>query len=325
MRRRSLLRGIGALPLLRAAGASAQATWPSRPVRMIVPFAPGGNTDAVGRIAAQFFQGALGGIPMMIENRGGAGGILGTDTVAKSAPDGYTLLVGSIGALTVSPTLEQLPYDPLRDLAPVSLLNTNPLVVIVRKDSPIASAQDLMARARAKPGALNYGSSGIGGLMHIAVLLFQTRTGTQMTHIPYRGGAPATAALLAGEVDLVFANMSDALPQVTSGIVRALAVTTAARSAQLSAVPTLAESGLPGYAVESWNGLLAPAGTPMAVIDKLAETAAAMARDPGVQQRMAAIGSIAVSNTPQDFARMLRQETEQWAGLLRQAGLARPA
>jgi tripartite-type tricarboxylate transporter receptor subunit TctC len=322
MRRRALFGGMATLSLLPKNGARAQPAWPSYPVRWLVPFPPGGNTDAVARIAAQYFEAAL-RMPMPIENRGGAGGILGTAVVAKAPPDGYTLLVGSLGALTVSPALEQLPYDPLKDLTPVSLLNTNPLVVIVRRDSPITTLQDLIARARAQPGKLNYGSSGVGGLMHISPLLFQTRIGTELTHVPYRGGAPATSALLSGDIDLIFANMSDALPQVASGSMRALAVTAPARSPQMPDVPTIAECGLDGYAVESWNGLLAPAGTPHAVVERLAAIAAAMAKDPGVQQRMAQIGSLAVANTPQDFAKMLQDETVQWAALLRQAGLAR--
>jgi tripartite-type tricarboxylate transporter receptor subunit TctC len=260
---------------------------------------------------------------MVIENRGGAGGIVGTDAVAKAAPDGYTLGVISIGSVTVSPTIEKLPYEPLTDLAPISLLNTNPLVLIVRQQSPLASVQDVVARSKARPESLTYGSSGIGGLMHVSALLLESVAQVKLVHVPYRGGAPATTALLAGEVDMVFANMSDALPLVHAKAVRALAVTTRSRSAELPEVPTMVEFGLTGYAAESWNALFAPAGTPRPIIEQLAALAQRFAADAEVQHRLASIGSVAVANTPEQFAQMLHEETAMWAEVLKRAGLAR--
>ncbi|WP_159346024.1 Bug family tripartite tricarboxylate transporter substrate binding protein [Roseomonas harenae] len=319
LRRQILAAGLSALALPHVA--RAQGNWPERAIRFVVPFPPGGNTDAVGRIAAQYIQEKL-GRSVVIENRGGAGGIVGSDVVAKSAPDGYTFLVGSIGSITISPAIEKMPYDPLKDLAPVSILNTNPLILIGRKDLGMSTVQQLVAHAKAKPESLTYGSSGIGGLMHVSALLFESRSGARLTHVPYRGGAPAVTALLAGEVDLVFANMSDALPHLAAGNLIPFGVTTATRSAELPNVPTITEGGIPNYATESWNGLLAPAGTPAPIVNRMSSICAEMARDPQVRSRMANFGSVAVSSTPEEYARMLRDETEQWAATLKAAGLS---
>ncbi|SHJ89148.1 Tripartite-type tricarboxylate transporter, receptor component TctC [Roseomonas rosea] len=322
MKRRTIIFAAGGLALpaiVRAQGNVA--SWPDRPIRFVVPFAPGGNTDSVGRIAAQYLGEAL-GRSIVVENRGGAGGIIGSDVVAKSAPDGYTFLVGSIGSITISPAIERMPYDPLKDLAPVSLLNTNPLILVGRKNLGLTSVQAVVARAKEKPESLTYGSSGIGGLMHVSALLFESRSGAKLTHVPYRGGAPAVAALLSGEVDLVFANMSDALPQVKAGSIIPIGVTTPGRSAELPEVPTVAEAGVPGFATESWNGLFAPATTSPDIVSRLSALCARMAADATVRQRMASFGSVAVSSTPEEFGRMLREETAQWATTLQAAGLS---
>jgi tripartite-type tricarboxylate transporter receptor subunit TctC len=302
----------------------AEGQWPERPVRLVVPYAPGGNTDAVARITGQYLQQALGNAAtFVIENRGGAGGIVGTAVVAKAPPDGYTLCVCGIGAITIASAAERLPYDPLTDLAPISVLNTNPEVLVVNPSSSAHSVADLVAVARTQPGRLTYGSSGVGGLMHFSAVIFADRYGIELTHVPYRGGAPATAALLANEVSMVFANMSDALPLVRAGNLRALAITTRERSSSLLDVPTIAETGLPGYAAESWNGLFAPSGTPQSIIDRLSVLSIAMARDTEVQRRMAALGSISVANTPEDFARQLQEETSTWDRILRRMNLGR--
>lgn len=314
---------VAAAFLACALPALAQPAWPSRPIRLIVPFAPGGNTDAVGRITADYLSKALGGASVFVENRGGAGGIVGTDAVARAEPDGHTLCICSTGSITVSPSLEALPYDPLVDLVPVSPLSTNALALVVPPSLGAASVADLIRLAKEKPGGLDYGSSGLGGLMHIAALLFQSRTGTALTHVPFRGGAPAVAAALAGQVKLVFANMSDALPQIEGGTLRALAVTTRARSPQLPEAPTLAEAGLKDVHVESWNGLFAPKGTPKAVVERLAGIAARMAADPEVVKRFAQFGSQTASATPDRYREELAAETVQWRDLLKEAGLAK--
>jgi tripartite-type tricarboxylate transporter receptor subunit TctC len=299
--------------------AHAQDRWPSRPIKLMVPFAAGGNTDAVARIAANQMQQAL-GVAVVVENRGGAGGIVGTDAVAKAAPDGYTFCVCSIGSITIAPATEQLPYDPLNDLIPISLVNTNPLILLVNPAVKAHSVGELIALARASPNGLNYGSSGVGGLMYFSAELFKAKTGTKITHVPYRGGAPATAAVVAGEVQMVFANMSDAIGQLGGGKVRALAVTTTKRSPSAADIPSLAEQGLSGYHTESWNALFAPRGTPRPIVDRLAEIAAGMANDTTVQKQMANFGSVAVANTPQEFARMLHEETALWANLVKEIG-----
>ena len=315
--KRFFLALIASCTLSHTPDATAQDRWPNRPIKLIVPFAAGGNTDAVARLAGSYLQNTL-GVGVIIENRGGAGGIVGTDAVAKAAPDGYTFCVCSIGSISIAAVTERLPYDPLRDLIPISLLNTNPLVLLVHPALKVNSVQDLIALARAKPAGLSYASSGIGGLMYFSAELFKTRTSTQIVQIPYRGGAPATIALIAGEVQLAFTNMSDAVGQLEGGKVKALAVTTAKRSPVAPDLPTLAEQGVGDYHIESWNGLFAPTGTPQPVIAKLAEIAAKMSADETLRKRMADIGSIAVANSPDEFSRLLREETAQWANLVKE-------
>jgi tripartite-type tricarboxylate transporter receptor subunit TctC len=297
--------------------ASAQDKWPSRNIRLVVPFAPGGNTDAVARIAAEYVQKAL-GVSLMIDNRGGAGGIIGADAVAKAAPDGYTLCMCSIGAITIAPATEKLPYDPLKDLAPVSLVTTNPLVLLVNPALGVKSLAEFMALARSKPDGLNYSSSGVGGLMYFSAELFKAKTGVKLTHVPYRGGAPATAAVLSGEVQAVFTNMSDAVGQIEGGALIPLAVTTAKRSPAGPNIPTLAEQGLQGFNTESWNALMAPKGTPREIIDRLAAVTKQMVAEAEVQKKMSTIGSVAVANTPEEFAKQLQEETKLWADLVKQ-------
>jgi tripartite-type tricarboxylate transporter receptor subunit TctC len=314
---KKLLLALAAMAFTQSA--LAQDKWPSRPIKLVVPFAAGGNTDAVARIAAAKLQTAL-GVGIVIENKGGAGGIVGTDAVAKAAPDGYTFCVCSIGSITISPATEKLPYDPLNDIMPISLLNTNPLILLVNPKVPANSVAELIALAKSNPNGLNYSSSGLGGLMYFSAELFKSKTGAPMTHVPYRGGAPATAAVISGEVQLVFTNMSDAVGQIDGGKVRALAVTTSKRSASVPDVPTLQEAGLAGYNTESWNALFAPKGTPQPIIDRMAQLAAELAKDSTVQKQMANFGSVAVANTPAEFAKMLRDETTLWADLVKQIG-----
>ena len=302
--------------------APAQDAYPRRLVRLIVPFAPGGNTDVVGRLTANYMQKAL-NVNVVVENRAGAGGINGTDAVAKAMPDGYTLCICGIGPITVSPATEKLPYDPLKDLAPISLINTNPLILVVNPQVKANSAAELAALSKSLPEGLSYGTVGSGGLMQFAAEIFRVKTGSKFTSVPYRGGALATAAVVTGEVQLAFSNMSDAMGQVAAGTVRPLAITTAQRSPHTPNIPTLMELGLVDYPVESWNALFAPAGTPQPIVDRLAEVMALMAKDEEIQKRMADFGSIAIANSPAEFAQMLREETDQWAKALSAISLKR--
>src|SRR3981081_4865262 len=299
---------------------SAQAADPNRAIKLIVPFAAGGNTDVVGRLTASYMQRAL-NVNVVVENRAGAGGINGTDAVAKAAPDGYTLCICGIGPITVSPATEKLPYDPLKDLAPISLINTNPLVLVVNPQIKAGTAAELAALSKTVPDGLSYGTVGAGGLMQFAAELFRAQTGSKFTSVPYRGGAIATMAGGSGEVQLAFSNMSDAIAQIAAGTVRPLAITTAQRSPLAPDVPTLHEQNLVDYPVESWNALFAPAGTPQPIIDQLAGVIAQMAKDEVIQKSMSDIGSVAVANSPAEFTRMLREETGQWAKALKEIGL----
>jgi len=223
----------------------------------------------------------------------------------------------------VAPATEKLPYDPLKDLAPISLVNTNPLILIVNPKVNAKTGAELAALSKSTPGGLSYGTVGSGGLMQFAAEIFRVKTDSKFTSVPYRGGALATSAVVSGEVQLAFSNMSDAMAQMSAGTVRALAITTARRSPQTPDIPTLMELGLVDYPVESWNALFAPAGTPKPIVDRLAEIMAEMAKDPAHQKRMADIGSIAVANSPGDFSKMLREETDQWAKALKAIGLAK--
>jgi tripartite-type tricarboxylate transporter receptor subunit TctC len=300
--------------------AHAQDDYPNRNIKIIVPFAAGGNTDSVGRVTAAYMQKAL-KLNVVVENRPGAGGITGTDAIVKSAPDGYTLCVCSTGPITVAPWTEKLSYDPLKDLAPISLINTNALVLIVNPKVEAKTAAELVALSHKVPGGLNYSTVGAGGLVTFSAEIFRIQTKANLTAVPYRGGALATTAVVSGDVQLSFANMSDALGQLNAKGVRPLAVTTAKRSEYLPDVPTLLETGLVSFPVESWNGLLAPAGTPKSIIDRLAKTMADMVRDPEARQRMALFGSSAQASSPSEFAEMLRQETVQWEKALTTIGL----
>jgi len=323
---RKMKRALLALAVLTACGspqaALAQEVYPNRLIKLIVPFAAGGNTDVVGRVTAAYMQQALKG-NVVVENRAGAGGINGTDVVAKSAPDGYTLCLCGIGPITVSPATEKLPYDPLKDLAPISLVNTNPLILIVNPKVDAKSGAELAALSKSTAGGLSYGTVGAGGLMQFAAEIFRVKTDSKFTSVPYRGGALATSAVVSGEVQLAFSNMSDAMAQIAAGTVRPLAITTAKRSPHTPDIPTLMELGLVDYPVESWNALFAPAGTPKPILDRLAEVMADMAKNEAHQKRMADIGSIAVANSPGDFSKMLREETDQWAKALKAIGLAK--
>lgn len=293
----------------------ALAEWPERPLKLVVPYAPGGYTDSVGRITARYMEKAL-GKPVVVENRGGAGGIVGSDLVSKSAPDGYTLCVCSVGAISVAPIAQKTEYDPIKSFTPISIVSTIPQTVIVNPSLPVRSMKELIDYAKANPGKLNFGSSGAGGLMNYSVELFQSRTGTKMTHVPFAGGAPATAAVVSNEVDLSFTNMTDALPQMEAGKVRGLAVTSEKRNPFAPNLPTVHETVLPGYNVESWNAIMGPAGLPLPIVERISNILADMAKDQEIVNMMAKVGATTVFTTPIEFSKRIEGEVAQWKGLL---------
>jgi tripartite-type tricarboxylate transporter receptor subunit TctC len=301
--------------LLAPITAQAQSAWPDRTITLVVPYAPGGYTDLVGRLTARYMEKAL-GKPVIVENRAGAGGIVGTQVVAKASPDGYTLCVCSVGAVSIAPFAQKIGYDPMKDLAPVGIVSTIVQAIIVKKDLPVKSMAELVAYAKAHPGKLNYGSSGIGGLTHYSVELFQVRTGTKMVHIPFKGGAPATAALVAGSIDLAFANMTDALPQIEADTVRGLGVTSLGRSPYFPNLPSVHETVSTNFLAETWNGIIAPPNTPAPIISKISEVLLKMADDPEVKEAMRKAGGNTVKSTPDQFRSQIKSEMEQWKPLI---------
>jgi tripartite-type tricarboxylate transporter receptor subunit TctC len=318
--RENLMRQLAGLVLafLFAAGAAhAQDAWPSRTITFIVPYAAGGYTDLVGRMTARYVEAAL-GRTVVVDDRAGAGGIVGTQAVANAAPDGYTFCVCSIGAVSIASFAQKIPYDPVEDLAPVGIVSTIVQAVIVRKDLPVKSLAELVSYAKANPGKLNYGSSGVGGLTHYSVELFQARTGTKAVHIPFKGGGPSTLAVVSGEVDFAFSNMTDALPQIEAGAVRGLAVTSLARSPYFPDLPSVHEAVVPGFLAETWNGIMAPARTPEPIIRKLSNVLLTMSADPGVQETWRKAGANTVRSTPEHFRAQIQQEMEQWKPLIKE-------
>jgi tripartite-type tricarboxylate transporter receptor subunit TctC len=309
--------GIALAPsALRAADA-----WPTRPITLIVPYGAGGYTDLVARLTAHYAEQAL-GQPVIVENRPGAGGIVGAQAVVNAAPDGYVFCVCSIGAISVAPfdPNQKVGYDPVADLAPVGIVSSIAQVVIVKKSLPVTSMAELVAYAKANPDKLNYSSSGAGGLTHYSVELFKVRTGITAVHVPFKGGAPATTAVIAGDVDFAFANMTDGLPQVQSGVVRGLAVTSLKRSPYLPDLPTIAELMLPGFLAESWNGIMAPSRTPEPIVRRLSETLIKMADDPAFKEAMRKAGADTVKTTPAQFRAQIQQEIAQWKPLIAEIG-----
>ena len=296
--------------------------YPAKPVRIVVPYAAGGNADILGRTLAQKLAEAL-KQPFVVENRGGANGGIGTDLVAKAAPDGYTLLVTASGPIVVNPILyAKVPYDPLKDFSPVSQCAVYQYVLVTLAGSPYRSIADIAAAARARPGALSYGSTGVGGGNHLAGELFALATGTRLTHVPYKGSAPALADLLGGQLTFMFDTVITSVPQIRAGKLRAFAVSSAKRASSLPEVPTMQEAGIRGFDISQWQGLLAPAGTPKAVIDRLnAETVRAMhAAD--VHERIAVQGgNDIVTGTPEEFAALIRSDLQAYAKLIKDASI----
>ena len=311
---------LAALLALAHAVALAQG-YPNKSVKIIVPFPPGGGTDIGTRIIAQKLSEAW-GQPVLVENRGGAAGIVGTEATAKSAPDGYTIMMGNIGTHAINVSLyKKLPYDPVKDFAPISHVAGLPLFVLVHPSVKVTSIKELIALAKAQPGKLDYSSSGSGGSMHVAAELFKGMTGTHMVHIPYKGGGPAVADLLAGQVPVSFATVLETLPHVKSGRLRALAVTSANRSLAWPSVPTVAESGVPGYESISWLALFAPAGTPKDIINKISTEVVRIINLPDVKERLLLQGAEPIGSTPEQLAAVLANDIAKYAKVMKAAGV----
>ena len=311
---------IFVLALLGTFSVQAQDTYPSRPVRMILPFPPGGGTDILGRMIAERLSAAL-GQPVVTENRGGAGGNVGAEAAARAAPDGYTIVLVA-PSLAISPTLySRLNYDPVKDLAPVTLVATVPNVVVTHPSLNAATLKEFIALARAKPGGLNFGSGGAGTSNHLAGELFNTLAGTSLVHIPYKGVNLAMQDVLSGNVHFVVIGIPAAAPHIRSGKLRALAVIAPARSSALPDVPTIAEAGMPDFDVTTWYGVLAPAGTPRPIIARLNQELVKVMHSPELKDRLAASGTDPRTSTPEEFAAYIRQEIAKWGDVVRKARL----
>jgi tripartite-type tricarboxylate transporter receptor subunit TctC len=318
--RRQALRGMLALTLVAAGRGARAADYPDRPVKIIVPFTPGGGVDIVSRVLAQGMAPAL-GQTVLVDNRPGAGTIIGSEAVAKSPPDGYTLVTASF-AHAVNPSIQaRMPFDTEKAFAPVILIGRSPNILVVPKASPIRDVAELLRRARAKPGEVTYGSFGNATSSHLAAALFCHLAKVEMTHIPYRGSAPAVTDLLAGRIDTLFATSTGVSQQIRDGQLRAIAVTSAERSPAFPDLPSIAEAGVPGYAAESWYGLYVPAGTPAAVIDRLNAAANAAVRTEAFQRSVAEEGLRIVGGPPAALADYVRAEAARWAEVVRAADI----
>ena len=295
-------------------------TYPAKPIRLVVPQAPGGGNDTIARLIGQKLSQTL-KQQVLVDNRAGAGGLIAAENVAKSPPDGYTLLLGNVATLAIIPNVQKkIPYDPLKDFEPVSLIATAPLLVVVHPSLPVTSIKQLIALAKAKPGQLNYASNGVGSSTHLATELFKVMTGTDMTHVPYKGLGPATTDLLSGQVQLMFSSAVAMVPHVKANRLRPIAITGAKRSSALPEIPTVAEAGVRDFEAGSWYGILAPAGTDRAIVDRLAREIAAATRTPEIQDRLGNEGVIPVGGTPGEFAAHIRREHARVAKVVKTSG-----
>ena len=310
---------LGALALLLAGGAWAQ-PYPTKSIRLVVPFPAAGTTDILAREVAQRLSVSF-GQSVVVDNRPGAAGNIGSDMVAKSAPDGYTLLMGTVGTHAINPSLyAKMPYNHVKDFVPIVLVAGVPNVLEVTPSLPVNSVADLIKLAKEKPGQLNFASSGSGTSIHLSGELFKTMTGVDMMHVPYKGSAPALTDLMGGQVQLMFDNLPSSLAQIKAGKLRAIAVTSAQRSPALPNIPTIAESGLPGFEASSWFDLLAPAGTPPAIVARVNADVNEWLQTAEAKEKLLAQGAIPAGGTPEQFAAHIRVETEKWAKVVKVSG-----
>lgn len=328
-RRQALKHCVGALalgPMVQDCAWSAPASlsdhWPSKPIKLIVPFAPGGGNDTVARAVADRLAGVL-GQRIIIDNRGGGGGTLGAEMAVHAEPDGYTLFLGGVGSLAINPATREHPsYDPIRDFAPVSLLAVAPLVVALHPSLGVSSLQELIQKAKQNPGSLAYASNGVGSSSHLATELFCSMAGIQMTHIPYKGLSPALADLLAGQVKLMFSSSVAILPHINTGRLKAVATTGAKRNFLFPDLPTLAESGLAGYRASSWYGILAPAQTPLKIVERLNAGIESFISKDDFKQALSSEGADAVGGTPEQFSLFIKEELERMRVLVKKIHLS---
>jgi tripartite-type tricarboxylate transporter receptor subunit TctC len=302
------------------AGLTPGQNYPAKPIRLVVPQPPGGGNDTIARMIGQKLAVAL-KQQVAVDNRAGAGGLIGADIAAKAAPDGYTLLLGNVAALAIIPNVQKkMPYDALKDFAPISLIASAPLLVVVHPSLPVNSIKQLIALARAKPGQLNYASNGIGSSTHLATEMFKQMAKCDLVHVPYKGLGPAATDLLSGQVQLMFSSAVAMMPHAKSGRLRAIAMTGAKRSAAIPDIPTVAEAGVPDYESGSWYGILAPAGTPRAIVDLLSQEIAAAVRSPDITDRLVAEAVIPVGGTPAEFASHIQKEFTRIGHVIKSSG-----
>ena len=306
------------LSLIVAHPANAQAPWPAKPITFIVPYAAGGFSDIRARKMGQELSKVL-GQPIVIENKGGAGGVLGTDAIAKAAPDGYTIGSGNLAPLAVNVTLmKRLPYDPFKDVAPIILIENSPLILTAGPGLAAKSLQELIAQAKARPGQIAFGSSGVGGAHHLSGEMLKQATGIDIVHVAYKGGAPAAADVLAGHVPMMFEMGYAALPSVKAGKIRALAVTSTRRLTVLPDVPTMSEAGIPGFESYNWQGVIAPARTPREIVDRLNRELNLLLTQPSLRDLITGDGSQVGGGTPEAFGAFIRSESEKWGRVVRE-------
>ena len=312
---------LAALALCLLAGwASAQGAWPNRAVRIVVPFPAGQTTDVIARLLAQQFTESV-GQSFFVDNKAGAAAIIGTEQVKNAPPDGYTLLMASSGPLAINPSLySKLPYDTLRDFQPIGMIVSVPQFLVVNKDFPPNNLKELIAYVKQNPGKTNYGSGGSGLTNHLTMELLKTAAGLQITHVPYKGAAAAITGLIAGEINMMFESGPAVIPHVKSGKLKVIAVGTKARSVVLPEVPTVAESGVPGFAAVAWAAFLAPAGTPRPIIQKMNSELNAVLSKPGIKERLIALGAEPVETTPEQTSAFFKSEPEIWGGAVKSSG-----
>jgi tripartite-type tricarboxylate transporter receptor subunit TctC len=300
--------------------ACAAEKYPTRPLRLIIPFPPGGGTDIMGRMVAQRLNDAF-GVTVVVDNRGGAGGILGTEMAARANPDGHTLMIGSVSTICINPSLHKnLGFDPIKDLAPISTLASTPSLLVVGNAVPAKSIKELIALAKSKPGQLHYATPGSGSSSHLGTELFKQAAGVDINHVPYKGTGPAVTDLVSGQVTMFITNMPSVLPMVKANRVRALAVTSLTRSALMPEVPTVAESGIPGFEVIVWYGVLAPAAIPKPVVTRVNQELRKMAEMQDVKDRLALQGAEVMSSTPEEFAKRIRDDRAKWEKIVKASG-----